>query len=509
MPLSGIWALNRKAQMKLEQLLKGLGQFIIKGDKHIEIGSICYNSKQVKNQSLFFAIKGNDCNGYDFIDEAIERGTVCILAEEDFITYKNITKVIVEDIRKACAIIAANFFQHPSEKMNVIGITGTNGKTTTLFLIASILERYSIKCGTIGTISYNIGSRFMPAVNTTPSPIMLQMLLSDMEKFGVNSCVMEVSSHALDQNRVDTIAFNRAIFTNLTSEHLDYHKTMENYFNAKLKLFSMIKTGGMGIVNIDDIYGKMIAQSHKGRILTYAIKNPADISASDIRKSALGTSFKLKTPKYSLDIDSMLIGEHNIYNMLAAIAFASSMDLPPAIIKESIRRFSGAPGRMERIFSDRKDITVYVDYAHTDDALSNALNALREIGQNKIITVFGCGGNRDTLKRPRMANAAARLSDYIVITSDNPRDEDPEGIIADIIKGLPKGFNKYKVLVDRRQAIRHAIKIAQQGDMVLIAGKGHENYQIFKDATVSFDDRKEAAEALNEDYVSGKTKCLN
>jgi UDP-N-acetylmuramoyl-L-alanyl-D-glutamate--2,6-diaminopimelate ligase len=481
-------------QMRLNLLIKGISGCIVKGDRYMEIGSISYNSKQVKNQGMFFAVKGITQNGYDFIDEAIERGAVCIVAENDFITYKNITRVIVADIRKVCAIIAANFYRHPSNRVNVTGITGTNGKTTVLYMVSAISEHAGMRCGMIGTVNYKIGDRLIPATNTTPSSIMLQMFLNDMQSSGINNCVMEVSSHALDQCRVDSVLFNRAIFTNLTSEHLDYHKDIKRYFEAKRRLFSMLKRDGTGIVNIDDEYGRIIADEHKGRILTYGIKNTADIMAREISRSAYRTGFKIYAAGDSFRIDSPLIGVYNIYNMLAAIAWAVSIDLPVRVIKGAMEGFQAAPGRMERIDTTGSGISVFVDYAHTDDALLNALEALSGVKQKRIITVFGCGGDRDKKKRPKMARVAARFSDYVIITSDNPRNEDPGAIIDDIAKGLPKGFSDFKIIIDRRQAIEYSLDTAQRGDIVLITGKGHENYQIFKDTTVAFDDRKIAYE---------------
>jgi UDP-N-acetylmuramoyl-L-alanyl-D-glutamate--2,6-diaminopimelate ligase len=482
--------------MKLNLLLRGVGNFTIKGDRYLSIESISYNSKQVNNRGMFFAVKGISQNGYDFIDEAIGRGAECVVAEKDFITYKNITKVIVADIRKACAVIAANFYNHPSDQMNITGITGTNGKTTVLYMVSEILQYAGIQCGMIGTINYKIGQRLIPATNTTPSSIMLQMLLNDMWNSGVKDCVMEVSSHALDQNRVDSVSFNRAIFTNLTKEHLDYHKDMDRYFQAKRKLFLMLKADGIGIINIDDPYGKIIADENNGRVLTYGIKNPADIMACETVESHGRTGFKVCAGKDSFYINSPLMGEYNIYNMLAAIAWSVSIGFSPAIIKGAMEIFKPAPGRMERIDVPRNGISVFVDYAHTEDALSNALGALKGIKQKRIITVFGCGGDRDKKKRPRMAKTAAFFSDYVVITSDNPRNESPEDIIDDIRKGLPREFNDFKIVVDRKKAIEHALSMAQRGDIVLIAGKGHENYQVLKDTTVAFDDRKAAYDAL-------------
>jgi UDP-N-acetylmuramoyl-L-alanyl-D-glutamate--2,6-diaminopimelate ligase len=482
--------------VKLNLLLRGVSSFTIKGDRHLDIESISYNSKQVKNRGIFFVVKGTTQNGYDFIDEAIERGAECVVAEKDFITYKNITKVIVDDIRKACAVISANFYHNPSGQMNITGITGTNGKTTVLYMISTILQQAGIECGMIGTVNYRIGERLIPATNTTPSSIMLHMLLADMVNSGIKNCVMEVSSHALDQDRVDSVLFNRAIFTNLTKEHLDYHKDMDKYFQAKRKLFSMLKTDGIGIINIDDPYGKIIADENSTRVLTYGIKNTADIMAHDIIQSHSYTSFKACTGKDSFHIKSPLIGEYNIYNMLAAIAWAVSIGLSTSIIKAAMEVFKPAPGRMERIGVPRTGISVFVDYAHTDDALLNILEALNNIKQKRIITVFGCGGDRDKMKRPRMAKVAASFSNYVVITTDNPRNESPEDIIDDIKKGLPQAFNDYKIIVDRKKAIEHAVGIARRGDIVLIAGKGHENYQVLKDTTIAFDDRKVAYDVL-------------
>jgi len=488
--------------MKLNQLLKDVQPIVIKGEKRLDIENISYNSKQIKSSGLFFAIRGKERDGYEFIDEAIERGALVVVAEKDFIAYKNVTKVIVRDIRKACALIAANFCSHPSRRVKTTGITGTNGKTTTLYLIAAIMQYSGRNCGMIGTINYRIGDRLIPAVNTTPSPISLQMFLREMEVSGITSCAMEVSSHALDQKRVDAIEFDKAIFTNLTSEHLDYHRDMKEYFSAKSKLFGMLKEDATAIINCDDNYGRLLIKTCKAKILTYGIKHMADIQAYDIKMSTEGTSFSVKTPKQVLDIETPLIGEYNIYNILASIAFAYSAGLEPVNMQDAIRGFKGAPGRLQRVGSINGEFSVFIDYAHTDDALFNVLNALREIVKGRIILVFGCGGNRDVKKRPRMAKVAARLADYVVITSDNPRSEDPENIIEDIIAGLPKGFKDYKALIDRKKAIEHAIALAKVNDIVLVAGKGHESYQVFKNTTITFDDKKIAEEVLNQNRVT-------
>ncbi len=488
--------------MKLNHLLKGVGSVMIRGERRLDIENISYNSKQIKHSGLFFAIEGKNYNGYDFIDEAIERGAVSVAAEKDFVTYKSITKVIVEDIRKACALIAANFYSHPSQRVETTGITGTNGKTTTLYLIAAIMQYSGRNCGMIGTINYRIGNRLIPAVNTTPSPIMLQMFLREMEMSGITNCIMEVSSHALDQNRVDAIEFNKAIFTNLTSEHLDYHKDMKEYFSAKSKLFGMLKEDAVAIINSDDNYGRLLIQEHKNRVLTYGINNKSDVRAFDIGTSCKGASFKVETPKQVLDIETDLIGTYNIYNILAAISFAYSTGLKPSDIQEAIRSFKGVPGRLQRVeVCDNKGFSVFIDYAHTDDALLNVLSTLKKIAKGVIIVVFGCGGDRDRKKRPGMAKVAAEFADYVVITSDNPRSEDPEKIIDDVVQGLPKDFKNYKVCIDRKKAIEYAISIVKSNDMVLIAGKGHESYQIFKDTTIPFDDKKIVEEVLEQNKV--------
>jgi UDP-N-acetylmuramoyl-L-alanyl-D-glutamate--2,6-diaminopimelate ligase len=485
--------------MKLSMLLKGAGPCTVKGDRNVDINSLSYNSKQAGSNSMFFAIQGCKQNGNNFIDEAITRGAVCVASDQDFITYKNVTKVITCDIRKMCAITAANFYQHPAEAMNVIGITGTNGKTTVLYMVSNILRHAGIKCGTIGTVSYNIGSRLIPACNTTPSPIMLQMLLNDMRSCDISNSVMEVSSHALDQDRVCGILFNRAVFTNITPEHLDYHKNMEEYFNAKQKLFFMLKDNGMAIVNIDNEYGRRIAGTlRKDRVLTYGIHEKADIKACDIKKTACSTNFTVHTPDKPFLVNSRFIGRHNVYNALAAVAVSVSMNISADIIKESMENFQSAPGRMEKVGAEGVGISVFVDYAHTDDALCNVLQALNEVKEKRIITVFGCGGDRDREKRPRMGKTASLLSDFVVITSDNPRNEAPEDIIQDIVPGLRKGFNDYKIIINRKEAIEYCLKIAKPGDIVLIAGKGHENYQIFKDSVISFDDKKVVMDTLDK-----------
>ena len=484
--------------MKLHHLLKGLDIISLKGDKYIEISNISYDSRQLKPGGIFFAVKGSISNGVDFIDEAIDRGAVCIVTKEDFITYKSITKVFVDDVRKACAIIAKNFYKNPSKDVKVTGITGTNGKTTTLYLISAILHQAGIGCGMIGTVGYNIGERRIPAVNTTPSAIMLNMLLREMSNAKLTNCVMELSSHSLDQGRVEGIDFENAIFTNLTSEHLDYHKDMERYFTAKRRLFHMLSDNGKAIINVDDAYGRRISSEIKKDKITYGIKEEADVRAYDIKTTIKGLSFKVKVFNNEVNIISPLIGEYNVYNILSSIAFSIKNGLKIEVIEKAIRYFRGAPGRLERVSNPSNGFEVFVDYAHTDDALRNLLSGVRSIATKRIILLFGCGGDRDKTKRPKMAEAACSLADFVVITSDNPRSEEPSKIIDDIKSGIPKGFKDYSVFIDRKKAIKEALSIASDKDIVLIAGKGHEKYQVFKDTTIPFDDSAIAEEILNK-----------
>lgn len=475
--------------MKLNRLLKNVESVVIKGDVNCDIDDIFYDSKQLKQGGLFFAVNGTKFRGMDFIDEAIERGAVCVVSEEDFISFKNVTKVIVNDIRKVCAIAANNFYDYPSQRMKVVGITGTNGKTTVLYLINYILKQTGRKCGTIGTISYNLGQRRIPAVNTTPSAIMLQRLLNEMVEGKVPYCIMEVSSHSLHQKRVDGVKYRYAIFTNLSDEHLDYHKTKEEYFNAKSRLFSMCGAEDTAIINIDDYYGKRIASLREGKMLTYGIDEEANIKASDISSTIDGSKFTVSVPGGQLNIETCLIGRHNVYNILAAISFAIADGIGIKYIEDAVMYFKGTPGRLQKIDCGQK-FYVFVDYAHTEDALKNVLTTLRNIAGKKIIVVFGCGGDRDRAKRPKMAETAALLADFVIVTSDNPRSEKPSNIIDDILKGMPKGFKNYKSFVDRKEAIETSLSMADDGDIVLIAGKGHETYQILGDDILDFDDRK-------------------
>lgn len=482
--------------MRLMQLTKILDINHSLKLKDFEVKGISCNSKSLKQGFIFVAIKGAKENGNKFIPEAIVRGARAVITDSYVACSASQAKVPfikVKDARKALARLAAEFYGNPSSKLKVVGVTGTNGKTTITYLIEALLKKAGFKPAVIGTINYRFNNKVIIPKNTTPGPIELQSLLSDMSGVYVDYAIMEVSSHALDQDRVEGIKFDSAIFTNLTQDHLDYHKTLRNYFKAKLKLFENLSPGAVAVINNDDRYGRRIKDITEAKIITYGVKNKADIMARNIKFDCHYSEFLLSSSDTSLNLKTKLIGRHNIYNILAALAWAKTEGINTDIIKSVIEQFALVPGRLERVrFKD--GISVFVDYAHTQDALKNVIMSLRGISRNRIIVVFGCGGERDKKKRPKMGRVVSELSDYAVITNDNPRCEEPGEIIEDIKRGIRK--NNYCVIPQRLDAIRKSLALARQGDVVLIAGKGHENYQILKDRVVFFDDRKAVRECL-------------
>ncbi len=493
-------------RVKLKKLLKNIPVQSIKGSKDIEISGLCSNSKLVAPGNLFIAKKGLTHDGARFIPDAIAAGAAAILTDlyDPFIS--NVVQIIHPDVASIEAAIAKEFFGHPSSKLFLIGITGTNGKTTTSYLIRHLLERNREPCGLIGTIEWIVGQHVFPSGLTTPDVLQNYKLFHDMVAAGCKNCVMEVSSHALDQERIRSIEFDVAVFTNLTQDHLDYHKTMEEYAKAKTKLFSQLNPQGekpfakWAIVNADsDSWMQMISEC-SANVLTYGIKKPSDLRADQIQLSASGLKFQVSYRGETLPFSSSLIGRFNVYNLLAAMGVGLARGFSLKKILEALRTFTAVPGRLERVPND-KGMNIFVDYAHTDDALFNVLNTLNELKKGRLITVFGCGGNRDASKRPKMGAVVEALSDLSIITSDNPRHEDPEEIIRQILAGL-KHPGQAQVIVDREEAIRKAVHIASPNDIVLIAGKGHENYQIFSHQTIAFDDRTVALEAC-------KTKDLS
>ena len=483
--------------MKLSQLIKRLeggnvnyhlGDFEVKG--------ISCNSKNVGEDFIFVAIKGADADGNAFIDEALKNGARAVLVDSSQLTVHNLYKapvIAVDDPRRALAILSSEFYGNPSKKLKVVGITGTNGKTTISYLLEALLKQAGKTPAVIGTINYRFRDKLMTSANTTPGPLELQALFSEMLKENVDYAVMEVSSHALHQKRTDCIMFHSAIFTNLTQDHLDYHKTLEGYFQVKAGLFKELSTDSFAVINVDDPCGRRLKAMTAARVVSYALDNPADIMAKDIKFDISHSEFTLVSGKANLKLKTPLIGRYNVSNILACAAWAIEEGLDLKIIQAAIESFSCVPGRLQRIETGR-GFSVFVDYAHTDDALNNVIKTLRQVTGGRIIVVFGCGGQRDKTKRPKMGAVVTEFADYAVITNDNPRSEEPLAIIEEIKSGIKK--DNYCVIPDRRQAIKKSLSIAADGDIVLVAGKGHENYQIIKDKRLDFDDREEVRACL-------------
>lgn len=462
----------------------------------IKIEGITSDSKQVKPGFVFVAIKGNRQDGSHFISEAITRGASVVVAQKRAPKIKipgRVKLIKVNDCRKFLAEAANRFYGSPSAKLKVIGITGTNGKTTISYLIEALAKESGRACGVIGTINYRFKGKVIAAKNTTPGSAELQSLLAKMYAQGIKYCAMEVSSHALDQDRVAGVNYSRAIFTNLTQDHLDYHKNLENYFLAKARLFRSLAPSSVAIINNDDSYGRRIKRLTRAKILTYGIERPAAVMAKDFDFGMYSTEFTLVAPKINLRIKTRLVGRHNIYNLLAAIAWGISEKLSIKEIKSAIEKFKNVSGRLENIIC-KKGYTVFVDYAHTPDALLNVISSLRPLVEGKIIVVFGCGGERDQLKRPKMGKVVTELADYAIITSDNPRSENPLQIIRDICAGIAK--KNYCLKPERFAAIRAGLALAKKDDCLLIAGKGHENCQILKDKVVHFSDQEVVRKCL-------------
>ena len=466
-------------------------------DRNVE--SISYDSRRVQRNGLFVALRGEKADGHAFIGQAIEKGASAIVAERDE-EHSRATCLVVDDSRSALADLAGNFYGFPGRKLRMAAVTGTNGKTTTSFLIKHICENAGLRCGLIGTVRYEIGARVLPATRTTPESLDLQELLAQIANAGCKAAAMEVSSHALAQDRTRGLEWDVAVFTNLTQDHLDFHGTMDNYFAAKAKLFLDLpeqkkKRKPVGVVNIDDPYGeKLVARiDRKIAVVTYGMGVHADFRASNYRMEFGGTSFQLDARGKSYLVRVPLIGRFNVANSLAALAGANALGLNLREAILSLSKTPQVPGRLEAVPAKRQ-FQVFVDYAHTPDALLNVVKTLRELEPGRLIVVFGCGGDRDRQKRPLMARVVDQNADHAIITSDNPRKEDPAAIIAEVEKGFQS--SNYEKIVDRMEAIKRAIELARPRDIVLIAGKGHENYQEFADHTVPFDDIQVARRAL-------------
>lgn len=484
--------------MILKQILQNIKYTLIQGDLNTGIQGIAYDSRQVKPGFLFICIAGFQTDGHLYAEQAIANGATAILAERTIDVAEDVTLVCTDNTRLAMPILASNYYNEPSKDLKVIGVTGTNGKTTTTHLIQAILQEAGKKVGIIGTLYTRIDDYEHIIGHTTPEALDIEQFMDIVRDHKGEAVVMEVSSHALDLGRVSKINFNAAVFTNLTQDHLDYHKTMEEYKRCKLKLFQQIPSeeNCFCIINADDAYAADFIDASGKLAYTYGIDQPADVKASNLNTGLKGTKFKVKYKDGSFDIKINLIGLFSVYNALAAIAFALRDGIAPAVIQSALQKVKGVPGRFEQVDAGQ-DFTVIVDYAHTPDGLENILKTARQLVEKRLITVFGCGGDRDKTKRPLMGEIAARYSDFSVVTSDNPRSEEPEAIIEDIIPGVERVSGaRYAIIPDRREAIRHAVNLARQGDMVIIAGKGHETYQLVKGQVFDFDDRVVAAEYL-------------
>lgn len=495
--------------MKLSKLLSGIETVDGPLEKEVEVTGISYDSRKVKKGDLFIALPGEKSDGRKYMGEAVRKGAVAVVFESGPAVGAVPTGIkargtavyfSVRSGREALARIANNYFGEPSKSLSVLGITGTNGKTTTSYILKSILESWGKKVGLIGTIQYMIGAEVHNAPHTTPQALEFQELLSKMQSSGCSHVISEVSSHALAQKRVFGTTFRAGIFTNLTRDHLDFHKTMDEYFLSKAGLFrDFLSEGGISAINSDDAYGRKLLSSLRldsgSKVLAYGLEENADIVATEISNSPEGLRFRIRMDGETYGVSSPLLGLPNVYNILSAAGLAAALEIPWDVILEGIGRAGTVTGRFEKINAGQKFLAV-VDYAHTEDALERLIYTARGMAGGKIITVFGCGGDRDRGKRPRMGAIATKLSDFVIITSDNPRSEKPEEIIKEIAAGAAR--KNFLVEPDRREAIRRAVLLADKRDIVLVAGKGHENYQECGTTRTRFNDREVLEEAIKQ-----------
>ena len=478
-----------RRKVKLKKLIEGL-DLDVRGSLDIDVYGIGSNSQTLSPGDLFIARRGQKFDATHFIPDVAEAGAVAALTDLYNPFAPSVTQLITSDVTRLEQELVQRFYDYPARKLSLIGVTGTNGKTTTSYLLHHLFE----PCGLIGTVEWRLGHSTLPATRTTPDLVTLTKFFYEMVGAKCQRAVMEVSSHALFQGRTRSFIFDVAVFTNLTQDHLDYHHTMEEYAAAKAKLFSPLEKTAWAVVNIDDPAYQVMIANCPAQILTYGFDTKADLRASDLCLTAEGMQFTIHHQGASYLFSSKLIGRFNVYNLLAAIGVGLTQKLPLSDILAKLASFSSVPGRLERVPNDG-NIPIFVDYAHTDDALRNVLETLQECKKGRIITVFGCGGSRDPGKRPKMARVAENLSDVVIITSDNPRQEDPEEIIRQVLTGITNR-SECHVEVDRKNAIAKAIALAKENDIVLIAGKGHEKTQEFKDHTIPFDDCLVAKEAL-------------
>lgn len=490
---------------KLNDMLTLLPNVQVQGASDIVIDAITADSRKAGPGTLFVCLDGHRVDGHNFIYQAYSLGAVAVVLEKDVPVPSGMTVVRVQNTRQAMQLITPFFYDYPSRKMRMIGVTGTNGKTTTTHLIRDILTKAGYKVGLVGTIHVLIGETVLPAQNTTPDVAELQGLLQEMVTAGVDYVVMEVSSHALELGRTVGCEFDTAVFTNLTQDHLDFHGTFDNYLQAKTKLFNnlgvqAIKSGKHAVINVDDAVASQLKQQSPCSVISYGAKGQGDIIASDINVKADGVRFTITGDFGTMELALKITGLFNVYNAMAAFGAATAEGIDPATIGQALASFRTVPGRFELV-DEGQSFAVIVDYAHTADGLENILKTARQFAEKRMIVVFGCGGDRDKTKRPIMGRLACQYGDIILVTSDNPRTEDPIAILRDVEAGILEAVTagkQYEIIVDRREAIAKAIGMAQPQDIVIIAGKGHETYQILKDKTIPFDDREVARLVIKE-----------
>lgn len=485
---------------KLEKLLKNLKDIMIIGSgiSETKVNGISYDSRQIREGYIFVCIKGFKFDGHDFIDDAVKNGAKVIVITKDVALKPDLVYIKVKDSREALGYLSEAFYNYPAKCLNLIGVTGTNGKTTTTYMIESILAKTNFTTGMIGTIRSKVADQEFPAERTTPESSDLNNLFNQMSASGVTHTVMEVSSHALELKRVENFKYKVAVLTNITQDHLDFHDTLDNYRIAKGKLFKeLLLPDGFGVINIDDPSGEYMIDQCVGKVITYGINNDAEIKASEIDISVTGVSYLVKTPVGEIRLKLKFTGYFNVYNSLAAIGVGLAFNLPLEIIKEGLESLNGVAGRFEQIDCGQ-DFGVIVDYAHTPDGMENILKTAVELVKGNMILVFGCGGERDRSKRPIMGKIAAKYCNLCILTSDNPRAEEPMKILHDIEQGVIESKKpiEYEIIADRKEAIFHAVQSAKSDDLVIIMGKGHETYQIFGDQILPFDDREVAKEAI-------------
>ncbi|MFH0753165.1 MAG: UDP-N-acetylmuramoyl-L-alanyl-D-glutamate--2,6-diaminopimelate ligase [Candidatus Omnitrophota bacterium] len=476
--------------MRLKDLVDGYAD-VEPAWEGLEIQAVWDDSRRVTSGCLFAAlppVTDATQDGVKFLADAVIKGAKVVVVPPFSVEtlrsrFPGICFITAHDPRSLFRVVVDRFYGHPSKKVRVWGVTGTNGKTTITYFLEAVLKAAGKKCGVVGTVNYRVGDKILPSRNTTPGFLDNQIFLAGLLKEGVSHAVMEVSSHALAQARVALIDFRGAAFTNLTGDHLDFHKTMEGYFQAKARLFTGLSPDSFAVVNADDPYGRRLTAITRARVITYGIEAPADVRAQIESYDLNGTCFKIKFFGQEIAFTTHFIGRHNIYNLLAAFAMGLGEGFSPGVIKEGIESLDCVPGRLERVDAGQ-DYFVFIDYAHTDDGLKNVLECLKAVPHRRLIVVFGCGGDRDRTKRPRMGRVACELADHAILTSDNPRGEDPGAIIADIVPGFTRRM--YDVVPDRQGAIHAALTMACKGDIILLAGKGHETYQVLKDGQVDF-----------------------